>query len=142
MLDVRARDGADRLSPGARKNLVLRAFSVNRKRAGRVAVRRFLDKRYGIGLWSRLQFAKYPGEGECLGPEQGMNAAPLAAGAGKVLPGSDFVAAHGQESVLDVGGPITEGTSIGAARPCLPCRQFRAAAMRQRRRPSRWMRSW
>ena len=119
MLDVRARDGADRLSPGARKNLVLRAFSVNRKRAGRVAVRRFLDKRYGIGLWSRLQFAKYPGEGECLGPEQGMNAASLAAGAGTVLPGSDFVAAHGQESVLDVGPPLRKARRLALrARAC------------------------
>lgn len=33
----------------------------------------------------------------------GMNVAPLAAGAGTVLSGSGFLAAHGQESVLDVG---------------------------------------
>ena len=35
-------------------------------------------------------------------------AAPLAAGAGRVLPGSGFVAAHAQESVLHGGAPITE----------------------------------
>ncbi len=39
----------------------------------------------------------------------GMNAAPLAAGAGRDLPGSGFGATHAQESGLDVGSPITEG---------------------------------
>ena len=36
-------------------------------------------------------------------------AAPLAAGAGAVLSGSGFVAAHAQESALDVEDPISEG---------------------------------
>lgn len=35
-----------------------------------------------------------------------MNAVPLAAGAGTVLSGSGFGAAHAKESVLDVGGPF------------------------------------
>ena len=42
----------------------------------------------------------------------GMNAARLAAGAGTVLSGSGLAAAHAQESVLDVGAPITEGKAL------------------------------
>jgi len=49
------------------------------------------------------------GSGPDANAAPGINAAPPAAGAGTVLPGSAFVAAHAQESVLDVGGPITEG---------------------------------
>ena len=79
----------------------------DRERTATETVREMFEavKRF-CGAWAvrRGLERNLNGSGTNANAALGMNAAPLAAGAGTVLSGSGFLAAHGQESVLDVGG--------------------------------------